>query len=216
MSTSEDPCLLLGSGKASLDSARSSAGAHPLQPLLVRRRNVRMNASRDRVVDSMVTLVTPTLAAGVRRRDWHHLGLQFARCYMLCRQSYCALCATSTCVHAHVVEWEHHPRRNHMAEQVSPVLDAVSENGSVYRIDFVNRTWKKHSRHGWTDPAATLGELKVGTELVEPWSKPEAWENADRPVIGKHLYISSLNVWWVSKVIVKIVETTSEAEFATL
>lgn len=103
-----------------------------------------------------------------------------------------------------------------MTEKVYPVLDAVSENGSVYRIDFVNRTWKKHSRHGWTDPAATLGELKVGAELVEPWSKPEVWENADRPVIGKHLYISALNVWWVSKVIVNIVETTSDAEFATL
>lgn len=103
-----------------------------------------------------------------------------------------------------------------MAEKDSPVLDAVSENGSVYRIDFANRTWKKHSRHGWTDPAATLGELKVGTELVEPWAKPEVWESAERPVVGKHLYVSSLNVWWVSKVIVKIVETTADAEFATL
>lgn len=83
MSTSEGPCLLLGSGKTSLDSARSSAGAHPLQPLLVRRRNVRMDASRDRIVDSMVTLVTPTVAAGVRHRDRRHSCLHFARCYML-------------------------------------------------------------------------------------------------------------------------------------
>lgn len=103
-----------------------------------------------------------------------------------------------------------------MTQNPRPVLDAVAENGSVYRIDFTNRTWKKHSRHGWTDPAATLGELKVGTELVEPWVKPEAWEDTDKPVVGKHLYISSLNVWWVAKVIVKVVETTSDSEFTTL
>lgn len=99
-----------------------------------------------------------------------------------------------------------------MSENVSyPVLDVVTEKGSVYRIDLERRTWRKHSRHGWTDPVESIHQLQVGDELVQPWFKPEAWTDSDLPVIGKHMYIASLNVWWVSMPVVRLVETTSTA-----
>ena len=96
-----------------------------------------------------------------------------------------------------------------------PVLDAVTASGSVYRLDLERGFWIKHSRHGYTEPIERIIDLKIGDELVTPWIKPEAWQDAELPVLGKHLYLSSRDVWWVSLVIVRLVETTSDAPVST-
>lgn len=96
-----------------------------------------------------------------------------------------------------------------------PVLDVVTESGSVYRIDLERRFWIKFSRHGYTEPIERITDLQVGDELVTLWSKPEAWKSAHLPVLGKHMYIASRDVWWVSLPVVRLVETTSDAPVST-
>lgn len=102
-------------------------------------------------------------------------------------------------------------------EQPQEVLDVVTENGSVYRLNLKgHKTWIKHSHRGWTDPIESLHVLMVGDDLVEPWRNPKAWTEAEAPVVGKHMYVASNDVWWVSMPVVKIVETVATAPWTTL
>lgn len=87
------------------------------------------------------------------------------------------------------------------------IIDAVTETGARYRIDFDRQLWTKIDRHGYRNESERIWRLEVGTELVWPWQAEDGvWQKADRPVIGKHLFISAKDVWYVSTPITEIRE----------
>lgn len=92
------------------------------------------------------------------------------------------------------------------------IIDAISVSGTVYRLNLTKRLWTRfpHENSRSLDLVGGMTEkiwsLKVGTALQWPHLAPEPWEDADEPVIGKHLYLSSKDVWYVSKPIVEIKE----------
>lgn len=85
-------------------------------------------------------------------------------------------------------------------------IEAVTESGSRYRIDVEDSFWIKICKHGLPEPVERIWSLKVGTKLVQPWNGPEFWEDASTPEVGKHLYISGKDVWYVSTLIVEVRE----------
>ena len=89
------------------------------------------------------------------------------------------------------------------------IIDAITETGSRYRIDFDTMIWQKISRNGIPVATEKLWRLEVGTELAWPWDAPESWEKAERPEVGKHLFVSGKDRWYASTIIVDIVETES-------
>lgn len=107
-------------------------------------------------------------------------------------------------------------------------LDVITETGTIYRLD-VNDDgrisfWARfalrngvHSRDVYTEKS---WGSKVGTSLSSPWNKPEDWEDSNLPVIGKHFYITSRDIWFVSTPVSAIVEVegwnTDEFPLSTL
>lgn len=86
------------------------------------------------------------------------------------------------------------------------IIDAVTETGSRYRIDFDRHLWTKIEKWGYRHPSERTWRLEVGTELAWPWNSPETWQKADRPEVGKHLFISAKDVWYVSTLITEVRE----------
>lgn len=81
------------------------------------------------------------------------------------------------------------------------MLEVITEAGSVYRIDLINRFWRKND-----GPFERLSDLQVGTALCWPVEDPESWSDAKMPEVGKHMYIASKDSRWVSTKIVSIEE----------
>ena len=81
------------------------------------------------------------------------------------------------------------------------MLEVTTETGSVYRIDLINRFWRKNKR-----PFERLFSLQVGTVQCWPDEDPESWSTAREPEVGKHMFISSRESCWVSSKVVTIVE----------
>lgn len=107
-------------------------------------------------------------------------------------------------------------------------LDAITESGTIYRLD-VNEDgrisfWSRHVLQDGKYVTHVYMEKcwgsKVGTSLSYPWSKPEDWEESNLPVVGKHFYITTRNLWLVSTPISAIVEVdgwdTEEFPLSTL
>lgn len=88
------------------------------------------------------------------------------------------------------------------------VLDVTTESGRHYWIDTEERLWKRISRSGIPEFTESIWALKVGAVLAYPWHAPELWQDADVPVVGKHLFISSRDVWYVSTKVVSIEEVS--------
>ena len=91
---------------------------------------------------------------------------------------------------------------------MSKIIDAVTETGSRYRIDFERGLWFKIRRDGARQGSERLWSLQVGTELKWPWDAPDSWEDATLPEVGKHLYIAGKELWYASTPIVEIREVT--------
>jgi hypothetical protein len=89
------------------------------------------------------------------------------------------------------------------------IIDALTESGSRYRIQLERGLWMKISHDGYRSGAERAWSMKVGTSLTRPWQHPEDWEDATKPVVGKHLYLASKDVWYVSTPIQKITEVSS-------
>lgn len=89
------------------------------------------------------------------------------------------------------------------------IIDAVTESGRTYRIDLVNGIWCRISKSGYRESTENIWSIKTGTVLCWPWDNPEVWEDANEPEIGKHLYIASREVWYVSTRIEQINEIPS-------
>jgi hypothetical protein len=87
------------------------------------------------------------------------------------------------------------------------IIDAITETGSRYRIDFDTMLWQKISWTGVSVATEKLWDLQTGTELAWPWDAPDSWEKATRPEVGKHLFVSGKDRWYASTKIVKVVET---------
>lgn len=85
---------------------------------------------------------------------------------------------------------------------MSPIV-VTTASGREYWLDLDHLFWRRSS-----DPIERLVDLQVGTRLVWPWQDPESWTAADRPEIGKHLYIASREVWYVTTTVVGIREDT--------
>lgn len=93
-------------------------------------------------------------------------------------------------------------------------LDAVTESGTVYRLDLSDegriRFWSRHAlRDGKHETQIYMEKCwgsEVGTSLSYPWNKPEDWEESKLPEVGKHFYITSRDFWFVSTPISAIVE----------
>lgn len=87
------------------------------------------------------------------------------------------------------------------------IVDVTTENGTHYILDLKDGFWAR-VRHNssYLNGTHRLYFLKVGTKLDFPWNIPEAWEDAPVPVVGKHLYVASLNDWYVSSVVTDITE----------
>ena len=81
------------------------------------------------------------------------------------------------------------------------MLEVTTETGSVYRIDLINRFWRKND-----GPFERLSALQVGTTKCWPDEDPESWSTARKPEVGKHMYIASRDSWWVTTKIVSIEE----------
>lgn len=86
------------------------------------------------------------------------------------------------------------------------IIDAVTESGRVYRIDFEAGLWSRISREGYWTSTSSIWSLKTGTDICWPWDSPELWEDASAPEIGKNLFISGKDVWYVSTPIAEILE----------
>lgn len=91
------------------------------------------------------------------------------------------------------------------------IVDAITESGTVYRIDKNNSFWIRFphaASHTYALGFLTerIWALKVGTKLNLPWENEVDWQDADAPEVGKHLYIAGKETWFVSKKVVKIVE----------
>lgn len=89
------------------------------------------------------------------------------------------------------------------------IIDAVTESGSRYRIDLERQFWWKFNRDGLRTDTERLWSLKVGTVLSTPWDSPSEWEDAEAPVVGKHLFVTSRDRWYVSTPILEIIEVPS-------
>lgn len=86
------------------------------------------------------------------------------------------------------------------------IVDAVTESGRVYRIDIDSGLWTRMTRDGHRDTTERVWGLKVGTLLRTPWDSPETWEDATLPEVGKNLFLTSRDVWYVSTKIVAVNE----------
>lgn len=88
------------------------------------------------------------------------------------------------------------------------MLDAITESGTVYRIDQEAGFWIRFPKGVPTLSSTTerIWTLKAGTDLCFPWQNEAAWDEADTPEVGKHLFISSRDVWYTSQKVVKVVE----------
>lgn len=86
------------------------------------------------------------------------------------------------------------------------IVDAITETGSRYRIDFDRGLWQKINRVGVSVATERLWSLQVGTELAWPWDSPDSWTNAPIPEVGKHLFVSGKDRWFVSTKIVGVVQ----------
>jgi hypothetical protein len=84
-------------------------------------------------------------------------------------------------------------------------VDAVTEHGTRYRLDFEDRFWARIKDGHWGS-TERIWDFKVGTELNWPWDAPDSWISAKSPEIGKHLYIRGKDVWYVSTVVQRIIE----------
>jgi hypothetical protein len=92
---------------------------------------------------------------------------------------------------------------------MADIIDVVTESGRRYRIDLEGRFWVRIARNGYWEPDERIWSLKVGTELAWPWHAPDAWEDADQPEVGKHLFLSGKDVWYVSTPVSRIVPVDS-------
>lgn len=90
------------------------------------------------------------------------------------------------------------------------VIDAVTSTGAVYRIDREDGFWIKH-RNGHSESMTNrIWSLKISTDAMEylvwPQNEPDWWEDADLPVVGRHLYIAGKDEWFATTKIVEIKE----------
>lgn len=88
------------------------------------------------------------------------------------------------------------------------IVTAVTETNRRYNIDIDEGFWVRYRVGERPDPVERLWASKVGTCRVWPWDSPDDWQESAIPVVGKFLYISSRDVWYVSTVIVDVFEIT--------
>ncbi len=91
------------------------------------------------------------------------------------------------------------------------IIDVTTRSGRHYRIDLDARLWRRISRTGGPEFTESLWRLKVGSVLNWPHLVPEAWRDAKVPEVGKYMYISGKDVWYVSTEVVSITPATWEA-----
>lgn len=83
-------------------------------------------------------------------------------------------------------------------------IELTTESGRVYLIDVEGGYWSRSPYHH----VNRLWDLKAGKKLEVPtMENKENWRD-DIPNIGEHLYIKSLDEWYVSTKIVTIEERT--------
>lgn len=91
------------------------------------------------------------------------------------------------------------------------MLKVTTETGRQYLIDTEGGFWwrlnKTDGSPGWTQ---RLWFLKRGTHFGWPHESPEgAWEDG-LPEVGKFMYISSKDEWYVSTEVVSVEEVDDE------
>lgn len=90
------------------------------------------------------------------------------------------------------------------------IIDVTTKSGAIYRIDFDRGFWHKRREYDegifYEVHMEKIWFLKVGTNLTTPWQDEYSWASAERPEVGKHMYISSRDVWYVSTLVADISE----------
>lgn len=80
----------------------------------------------------------------------------------------------------------------------------TTESGSVYNIDSRGICIKSNSEGKQIDAFKVIAIKAIG-ENVSQWSDLAEIPNSS-PVVGKRMYISGFNTWWVSTAVVKVEE----------
>jgi hypothetical protein len=97
-----------------------------------------------------------------------------------------------------------------MANEKRGIIDAITYSGRVYRIDIEQGRWSRFPKTGERhEVTVRLWGLKVGTTLDFPWNAPDEWEDATAPVVDKHLFITSRDIWFVSTKVKAIIPVES-------
>ena len=88
-------------------------------------------------------------------------------------------------------------------EEESLTKKVTTATGSVYLVDYENRFWKKNN-----EPTERLWFLQQSavpaSEIEYPWVNRDKWEDVEVPEIGKHMYIASRDVWYISTEVVSV------------
>lgn len=81
----------------------------------------------------------------------------------------------------------------------------VTESGAQYRI--IDGVCKKYDNTGAMVDVFKVWEMKA----VEPWMKSweDLYESKDEVEVGKSMYISGRDGWWISTPVVSITEVTA-------
>lgn len=84
--------------------------------------------------------------------------------------------------------------------------EVETRTGAKYLIDTENGFWQKIDRLGTPLGTERLWALMVGDTMLPPWESAEAWESANVPEVGKHLYIQSKSLWYISTEVTSVTE----------
>lgn len=80
-----------------------------------------------------------------------------------------------------------------------PYFEVLTESGADYWIDTDDGFWSHRQQN-----VDSLVIFKVATveEPGLPWAALDDWEAASEPVVGRRLYVSSMNYWRISTPVV--------------
>ena len=94
------------------------------------------------------------------------------------------------------------------------MLEVKTETGRTYLLDVEQGFWMRRSKvKGGYESWERLWQLKTGTDLSWPWQAPEGvWQDAELPEVGKHLFVSSKDTWYVSTLVVSVEEVEDASE----
>lgn len=76
-----------------------------------------------------------------------------------------------------------------------PYFEVTTESGADYWIDTDDRFWSHRQQN-----VDRLGVFKVALVATPglPWAAPDDWADASEPVVGRRMYLSSMNYWRIS------------------